>query len=331
MKVLQIGCGSMGKRRIRNFQFHGVKDITVYDKREDRIKEAVERYGVTPAVSFNSINWDEVTHVSISTPPDLHMGYAIEAAKRNKHTFIEASVVDNRMDELMALKKNTDCVIAPSCTMRYDALVVKAKELIDSEALGEIIFANHYFGQYLPYWHPYEDIKDFYVSNYETGAAREIVPFDLVFLVWLLGRPSQITALKKNSGTLGVNIDDIYSVLMNTDKGCQLHLTIDVLSKVSYRDTRIIGSKGNIEIDFVKGELRYFSSDTGSWKIFRRDSMKTTVSSEEMYVLEIKAFLEASAGGAPFPYTLEEDEEILSYLYAAEQAFSESSIVRVKQ
>lgn len=329
MKILQIGCGSMGKRRIRNFLYHGINDIVVYDKRSDRRADVVEKYGVSAVNDFDMIQWDAITHVSISTPPDLHMFYALESVKRNKHTFIEASVVDSGMADLIAIKKERTCVVAPSCTMRFDPLLVKVKELLDEGTIGKIIFVNHYFGQYLPNWHPYEDIRDFYVSKNETGAAREIVPFDLVFLVWLFGRPKEITALKKNSGTLGVNIDDIYSLLMNTDKGCQVHLSIDVLSRVSYRDTRIIGSKGNIEIDFVKAQLRIFDAETESWKIFTRDSMKNTVSSEEMYVTEIKMFLDATEGKVSFPYTLEEDRMILSYLYSAEKAYAELSILKV--
>ena len=40
LRVLQVGLGSMGKRRIRNLQELGIKDIIGFDPKEERRKEA---------------------------------------------------------------------------------------------------------------------------------------------------------------------------------------------------------------------------------------------------------------------------------------------------
>ena len=47
MKVLQIGLGSMGKRRVRNMAALGETDVIGFDLREDRRAEAAEKYGIT--------------------------------------------------------------------------------------------------------------------------------------------------------------------------------------------------------------------------------------------------------------------------------------------
>ena len=46
MNFLIIGLGSMGKRRVRNLQALGYRNIIGFDMREDRRKEAKEKYGI---------------------------------------------------------------------------------------------------------------------------------------------------------------------------------------------------------------------------------------------------------------------------------------------
>ena len=46
MKVLVIGLGSMGKRRIRNLRALGLSEIAGFDPRVDRRQEASEKYSI---------------------------------------------------------------------------------------------------------------------------------------------------------------------------------------------------------------------------------------------------------------------------------------------
>lgn len=42
--------------------------------------------------------------------------------------------------------------------------------------------------------HPWENVNEFYVSNRVTGGAREIVPYELTWIVHILGVPNEIKA-----------------------------------------------------------------------------------------------------------------------------------------
>lgn len=328
MKVLQIGLGSMGKRRIRNLQYLGYNNIVGFDTREDRLDEAKKLYKIETVDNLDIVNLSEITHVIISTPPNKHMKYAIWAVKNDKHVFIEASVIDEGYSQLLKMSKEHNVVIAPSCTMRFDPLNQKVKEILDSGILGKNIFLQHHFGLYLSFWHPYESIKDFYVSNKETGAAREIVPFDLVYISWFIGFPqdNKVSGLLTNTHILGVEIDDIYSLQYRTENGCHVQFTIDVVSKKAYRTTRIVCENGSIELDTVKGELSIYYANDDVWKIYNRAMLSSTKSTEEMYVLEMERFINASAKKEEWPYTLEEDWKILKILYATEQNYHNNFI-----
>ncbi|WP_026768011.1 Gfo/Idh/MocA family protein [Asinibacterium sp. OR53] len=333
ISVLIIGLGSMGKRRIRNLQHIGVTKITGYDIREDRKNEAVSKYGINILKEFADVNKEDFSHLIVSTPPDEHVFYAMEGVKRGLHVFIEASVLSDGLLELQDLlnevKIKNQVALVPSCTMRFDPIINKAKQIIDSGKLGRVLLANHHFGQYLPNWHPYERINDFYVSKKETGGAREIVPFDLVYLTWMFGKVKNVKAFLKNTQTLGVEIDDIYSLICETDTGTCLNVVIDVVSKVPYRETKVIFQNGNMEIDFNKGQLSVYSSDSNSWEYFTKARLSKTTSTEEMYVLEITNFIEISFEVVKPTYSIEDDHEVLNILYAAEKSFEERQEIKL--
>ncbi|MDX4059299.1 Gfo/Idh/MocA family oxidoreductase [Aliarcobacter skirrowii] len=323
MKVLQIGLGSMGKRRVRNLQYLGIRNIIGYDTRNDRLDEASRLYNIEVVNSLDVIDFKDITHIIISTPPDKHSEYVELALNLNKHVFIEASVVDDQYNDLIERAKNQKHIIAPSCTMRFDPLNQKVKEVLDSKLLGKNIFLQHHFGLYLPYWHPYESIKDFYVSKRTTGAAREIVPFDLVYISWFIGKPQgRISGLITKTDNLDVDIDDIYSLQYQTEDKCHVQFTIDVVSKKAYRTTRIVCENGSIELDTVKGELSIFNANENKWQIYTRAQLATTKSTEEMYVLEMQKFINSSLGKDRWNYTLEDDWEVLNWLYKAEKDYT---------
>jgi oxidoreductase-like protein len=320
MKVLQLGLGSMGKRRIRNLQYLGFRNIVGFDTRDDRLEEAKRLYGIEVLNSLNMVNFDEITHIIVSTPPDQHSEYIKLGLKHNKHVFVEASVVDDEYCDLIEQSKSCEKVIAPSCTMRFDPLNKKVKEILDSGVLGEPVFLQHHFGLYLPFWHPYEHIKDFYVSNKNTGGAREIVPFDLVYITWFVGDPlGKISSLITQTKNLEVDIDDIYSLQHQTKNKCHVQFTIDVVSKKAYRTTRIICKNGSIELDTVKGELSIYNAMENKWQLYTRNQLAVTKSTEEMYILEIESFIEATFKKSTWRHTLEDDWRILKWLYLAEK------------
>ena len=116
MKFLVIGLGSMGKRRIRNLQYLKAGEIFGFDPRQERREEVIQRYGIKVCATFEAALKLNPDALIISTPPDLHMSYALLSARAGKHFFTEASVVPHGMKELIELCRNGGFVAAPSCT-----------------------------------------------------------------------------------------------------------------------------------------------------------------------------------------------------------------------
>ena len=327
MKFLVIGLGSMGKRRIRNLLALEQTALAGVDPRLDRREEASTRYGIEVFDSFeDAVDQFNPDVLLISTDPSLHMLYAKCALKLNLHCFIEASVVEGeKILDLSESIKDTNLVIVPSCTMRYYPGTVAVRELIKAKKIGKPLSLNYITGQYLPDWHPWENISDFYVSKRETGGAREIVPFELTWINEIFGEPEPLACVKTKLTDMNADIDDIYHCLLRYPKGLLANISIEVISRPkASRELHILGSKGRLVFSGEENCVRYISVGEEEWSRIELDSGTVEdgyINQEEPYITEIADFLKTIElkDRKFFPNTLESDARVLSLLKKLEK------------
>lgn len=322
-KALIIGLGSMGKRRVRNLLANGfvAEEIIGLDTRADRTAEAAEKYGIIVHRSIDDVDLTEIGVCVVSVPPDLHEHYARLAIDAGKHTFIEASVLDEGLARLADDANRKGVVIFPSCTMRYCAGPQRISRLIRDGVVGKVLAWQYQSGQYLPDWHPWEDIGEFYVSKRETGGCREIVPFEMAWLVPLFGPLRNVEGRKAKRSDMLADIDDIYMLQMEHEDGTLGQLLVDVLSRTAVRAMRITGSAGTLEWDEGERRIRIFRAGEQSWHVeyYEQGTLeKGYINPEEPYISEIGDFIAAVQSGRHPDYSLRDDIATLAILYAAE-------------
>ncbi len=323
MKALQIGLGSMGKRRIRNLLSHGITDITGFDMKEGRRKEAEEKYQITTIGEIT----DEILNGSdmfiVSTPPDKHIPYIELALKHKKPAFVEASVIKEGLEKVSSEAMMENVLIAPSCTFRFHQGIKTIKEIVTGGKYGKVCNFTYIMGQYLPDWHPWESIKDFYVGKKETSASREMVPFELTWLLDILGQPEEVFSFYGKTHDMGVDIDDTYNVNLKF-KGFLGTLIVDVVSRFATRSLFMNLEKAQIRWNWEDKTIKLYDAEKKEWEYFREPEGEAEAEYnrnivEEMYIDEIGAFIDAVKGIKPFPNTLDEDIAILNILERAEQ------------
>lgn len=335
MKILIVGLGSMGKRRVRNLKRAAVTDIIGFDPRGDRREEAEQKYGIKTVASFEEGLASNPDALVISTPPDLHMGFAKAGVEAGKHFFAEAGTTAEGMKDVEQVAAKRGLVAAPSCTYRYQPSIKRMKELIDAGRIGKVLTYTHHCGQWLPDWHPEEDYRKFYVSRRATGACREIVPFELTWVNWLLGEPiTRVAAMKGKLSALDCDIDDVYHLLVAHRSGAIGHVQVDVLARAPVRHIRIIGESGTLEWSITEKALRLYEVSTKKWTTFQEPKPRieegySEMSNETMYDEEIAAFIAAIKGEARWGNSMDDDYRTLQALFAAEQSDAEESIARL--
>jgi predicted dehydrogenase len=216
--IIVIGLGSMGKRRIRNLKAIGQSDIVGVDKRPDRRDEVAKLHGIDTFSDLDeALTKRKPVAFVISVPPDAHHTYMKKAVSLNIPAFIEASVVDTDLADVLKSAKEKNVFLAPSCTLYFHPAIKKIKEILESKELGVVSNILYHSGQYLPDWHTYEHVRDYYVSNKATGGGREIVPFELTWITLILGLPQRVVGFYKKTIEIegASDIDDTYNILLD--------------------------------------------------------------------------------------------------------------------
>ncbi|MFW9872378.1 MAG: cytidylyltransferase domain-containing protein [Candidatus Thorarchaeota archaeon] len=309
LRVLVIGLGSMGKRRIRNLRALGLKNITGYDLDPKEVDIKVHST-LKEAMAY------EPNMMIISTPPANHVWYQSIAISNRIPFFTEASVISNGLKSIIEYMERTNSIGMPSCTMRFHPAIKKIKELIDTKRIGKPLTFTYHSGSYLPEWHPHDDITQYYAYDKKQGAAKEIVPFELEWLIWLFGDIKSLKSYFKE--TMNFGIDDIYQILIEFESGVIGHLLVDVVSRRWTRKIEIMGSEGMIQWDWNTDLIEVWKDELDmhaiNYEISNAAYGYHNKITEQMYVDELNHFINVVQGLEELIYTLEDDLKILKIL-----------------
>ena len=141
------------------------------------------------------------------------------------------------------------------------------------------------------------------------------------------GQNSKISKLK-------TNIDDIYEILIEFRNGIHGILVIDVLSSPSFSETKIIGEKGVILCDHNTGIMKL--GNNGKWKTRQlqmgrmEKGYKGNTATELQYEEEIQNFLNVVIKKKKYPYTFNDELEILKVLDAVELSNKQRKKIQIK-
>ena len=323
MIFLVIGLGSMGKRRVRCLLALGYKNIIGLDPREDRRKETQEKYGIKTISNIKDVNWSEINRFVISTPPDEHLSYLKIALDKRIPSFIEASVLLDGLEEINTEAKKRNVFFAPSCTMLFHPAIKKIKEIIQSGKYGKFTNFSYHSGQYLPDWHLWENVKEFYVSNKKTGGCREIVPFELTWLVEVLGFPTGIKGYYSSTMDVGADIEDTYAICMKFKNGLGTML-VDVTSRYAIRNIVLNLEQGQIMWRWDEPVVNVFDANSKVWTSHKQEFVKAAEGyneniPEQMYIDEVDLYINAANKKLKFPNNLDKDIAVIKFLLEVEK------------
>lgn len=324
-KFLVVGLGSMGKRRIRCLLALGNKkeNIIGFDLREDRRSEVMEKYGINTVDSIEKIDFLQIEAVIVSLPPDKHAIGAKIAIDNNKPVFIEASVILEDVKEIKNYN-NGKIYVAPSCTMTYHPMIKDITRIIKSGKYGKVCNFSYHSGQYLPDWHPWENVSEFYVGQRITGGAREIVPFELTWMVEVLGFPKEIKGHYRKTIDFGCEIEDTYTCSMNYGDVVGT-LIVDVAARFALRNLIINLEEAQIQWRWDKKQIEIYEAKTKRWIYFEQPTFEANTGynaniGEQMYIDEISAFLAGIKDRSKYPNSIENDIKVLELLKGIEDS-----------
>lgn len=313
MKICVIGLGSMGRRRIRllkainkNFTIIGI------DRNGERIKCAADEFGIACYSNLSEV-CDSLECVFVCTSPQHHALIIRECIEKGLHVFSEINLKADLYDENIRLAQQKGKVLFLSSTPLYK----EEMRVIDDRVrkYGRKCAYQYHVGQYLPDWHPWDNLKDFFVSKKETNGCREFLAIELPWLQHTFGRIKRVNAVKTTLTNLGLDFPDTYIIQIEHENGNIGSLTVDVVSRQAVRRLEIFNEDLYIRWDGTPDTLYEKNLVTGRLEQVRAGTYShengyNELINEQAYLDEIKEFFDVIKGKKPV-YGFEEDKETL--------------------
>ena len=242
LKVGVIGCGYWGPNLIRNFAQLQDSDVLICadldQKRLDHMKSLYAHLDVTR--DYNDLlKRDDLDAIVVSTPPETHHRFAMEALAAGKHVFVEKplAVTGEQCAEMVGRADQLGLVLLTGHTFVYTAAVNKVKEVIDSGELGDIYYIS-------------TTRVNLGLFQENINVVWDLAPHDVSILNYVLGSmPEQVSAI--GHSYIQRDVEDVAFLTFRYPQSVMAHIHVSWLNPNKIRKTTVVGSKKMLVYDDV--------------------------------------------------------------------------------
>ena len=245
-----IGCGDVTEKK-SGPAFQKIEGSTLYAvmrRNEDKLKDYAQRHGVDK-YSTNYLDLLEdpaIDAIYIATPPEMHHFYTIEAAKHGKAVYVEKPMATTvaECEDMIETCKKYEVPLFVAYYRRGQDKFQKAKNIIDSNALGEIRSFNYKYTSPLPDLDPERSwILDKKVSG--GGLLYDIGSHMIDILLFLFGDVKMATGLSTNQSQFA-EVADNTSGFIQFKNGVQGSLQLTFNANNPQDELTIEGENGTL-------------------------------------------------------------------------------------
>jgi predicted dehydrogenase len=329
MKVLVVGCGSIGARHTMNLCALGVTDVILTDPDPARLNEVAIKYGVQATGSFAEALHQKPNAVLICSPPHLHVPLAIEAVQNGCHCFIEKPISDrlDGLDELFSEAKSRLLTLLVGYNLRYEPAIMEAQALLNRNCIGRVIYVRAEIGSYLANWRPWQDYRQSYTAKKEAGGGVILdASHELDEVRFLLGEVDRVFCAAGKLSDLEIDVEDTAEITLWFRNGALGSVHLDMMEKAKSRSCKLIGTEGTIMCDLNEGLVRWYSAAAKEWQTSRQ-----SVDNNFTYVAELRHFFHCISGQESPRITGDDGRKALQIALAARHSAETGTIVTLPQ
>lgn len=175
------------------------------------------------------------------------------------------------------------------------------------KSASSVVTVTIYVGSYLPDWRSQTDYRNSYSAHRQAGGGvlRDL-SHELDYVLWLFGYWRRLTAKGGKFSSLEIDSDDVYSILMETDRCPLVSIHMNYLDRVPRREIFVNTDNQTIHIDLCQNKMEINQSQEA-----------ITLERDATYRSEHQAILD---GHLATLCSLEEARETLLTIEASEQA-----------
>lgn len=317
MKILVIGLGSMGKRRIRLIRdMYAEAVIYGVDGREDRRDEAKELFQIICFASIEEAVGRGIEATFVCTSPLSHNKIIKECLNNGWNVFTELNLVSDGYEENIALAEKKHCTLFLSSTFLYREEIQYIRQKIKHESWNYI----YHIGQYLPDWHPWENYKDFFIGDKRTNGCREIMAIELPWLTSVFGKVVNYHSIANKMTALNIDYNDNYMIQFTHESGSKGVLVVDVVSPVAVRKLELYRENSYLNWNGTPDSLMEYSAEKDTLEYVHLHETQEHMEGYRAFVVEnayrneIKEFMQTIKGEITPEYGFAQDLEVLKLI-----------------
>jgi predicted dehydrogenase len=249
-----VGYGYWGPNLVRNFwAVPGAKLVTVCDMRPERLASVTSQY---PAIevtgSFEDVLKDpRIDVIAIATPVSSHYELALRALKAGKNVFIEKpmTATAEQSQRLLDEADRRGLVIGVDHTFVYTGAVRKIKELVSTDALGDIYY--------------YDSVRvNLGLFQHDVNVIWDLAVHDLSILDYVIPQHPVAVSATGISHVPGEPENIAYMTLF-FETNLIAHIHVNWLAPVKVRQTLLGGSRKMIVYDDLEPSEKIKVYDKG--------------------------------------------------------------------
>ena len=152
LRVGIIGLGGIARSHCEAIShLENIEVVAVADLLEEKRREYKEKYNVPKDYASHTelLQDDKVDAVAIVLGHHLHHKLTLDACKAGKHVLVEKpmAISLDQCDDMIAAADKNDVKLMVGLTQHFSGTSLKAKEILDSGALGPVITAVCYMSK----------------------------------------------------------------------------------------------------------------------------------------------------------------------------------------
>lgn len=224
LRIGMVGMGFIADWHFQGFQKNPDADITgmchnffgddeKIASEKEQLKSKCKEWGIKPYDSFEDmVSSPEIDALIIGSINPYHFEQIKQAIKNGKHIMVEKPVVTefDQLDEIKELSEEKNVKIFPAHNFVYRGATKKAKEIIDSGKLGQIIHSSFVVTHTIGDAHRYgwRAIKELAKGGTLIDSGHHLVYQTL----YLLGKPEKMSGFTSKMVLKNIECEDTAQV-----------------------------------------------------------------------------------------------------------------------
>ena len=340
MKFLIAGLGSIGRRHFRNLIALGEKDLVLLRTRKSTLPDdELAGYPVETNLQ-EALQKQQPDAVVVANPTSMHLEVAIPAAEAGCHLLLEKPVSHSleRLDILQKAAEKSGSKILVGFQFRYHPTLNQARQLIQSNELGQILTVHAHWGEYLPQWHPWEDYRQSYAARADLGGGVIVtLTHPLDYLRYLLGEVASLWSFQGHISPLELDVEDAAEIGLQFVNRTIGGVHVNYFQRPPVHRLEIVGTAGTLRWDNADGMLHFYKmpasfgsfSDAPPAPAIETFSPPEGFERNQLFLAQTRHFIEIVRGDAKPVCRLEDGVMALRLVSAAYESQKLGRVVKV--